>query len=320
MKTAIITGISGQDGHYLARLLLSKGYFVVGTSRKPNILFEGINDHDRSLTEIVEWNLVDQSALLDIIKKYKPAEIYNLAALSSGSMMFENPVQMMEINGLAVTKILDVIRRDSPQTKFCQASSSEVFGATPESPQNEDSICLPSNPYGATKLYADHLINIFRNKYGIYASTAILYNHESLIRPLDFVTRKITYTAAKIKLGLAKDLILGNLDTVRDWSFAGDAVHAMWLILQQKKSDRYIVSSGIPHSVRQFCEIAFSRLYLDYLQYVREDERFYRPAEPVARIGNPQKIKSIGWAAQYSFSDLVHLMVDHDLKDLASSL
>jgi len=320
MKTAIITGMSGQDSFYLARHLSHQGYRIIGTTRhKKNHEFNKDLLTSPQIS-VVEWNLIDQEPIEQIIQEHQPDEIYNFAALSSGATMFENPVLMMQINGLAVTKILDIIRQHSPGTKLCQASSSEIFGSTPFSPQNEASFCLPSSPYGASKLYADQMVRIYREKYGLYACSAILYNHESVKRPFNFVTRKITNTAAKIKLGLAEHLALGNLDSVRDWSFAGDVVRAMWLMLQQKVSSDYVVASGNANSVRHFCEVAFSYLDLDYRQYVSEDPRFYRPLEPVARIGNAQKIMGIGWSPQWTFTQLVHSMVDEDIKILSQTL
>jgi len=320
MKTAIITGLSGQDGFYLSRVLMAKDYQIVGTTHEPKKIIKKSDFNKAKQVQLVQWDLLDQEQLINLVKSYQPAEIYHLAALSSGSTMFENPVLMAQINGLSVIKILEAIRLHSPDTRFCQASSSEIFGSTSISPQAESTPPMPTNPYGASKLYGDNMIRIYREKYGIFACSAILYNHESPRRPLHFVTRKITNTAAKIKLGLATNLALGNLEAIRDWSFAGDAMSAMWFMVQQNTASDYVVSSGIRHTVRQFCEVAFSYLGLDYLQYVVEDPQFYRPLESVARVGDSQKLRKIGWSSQCSFTELVHSMVDEDMKILSMTL
>ena len=320
MKTAIITGVSGQDGFYLSRILTARGYQVIGTTRALNQKAGDIDTKSSGQVKLVQWDCQDQGELLKIIQLYKPAEIFHLAALSSGSAMFENPVLMAQINGLSVAIILEAIRLHSPDTRFCHASSSEIFGSTFMSPQDENTSPIPNNPYGASKLYGDNMVRIYREKHSIFACSAIFYNHESPRRPLHFVTRKITNTAAKIKLGLADSLALGNLEAIRDWSFAGDAMNAMWFMAQQNAASDYVVSSGIRHTVRQFCEIAFSYLGLDYLQYVTEDPQFYRPLELVARVGDSQKLRKIGWSSQCSFTELVHSMVDEDMKILSMTL
>ena len=247
----------------------------------------------------------------------EPTEIYNFAAYSSGSGMFEDPVGIGEINGLAVTRILEAIREVDINIRFCQASSREIFGEAIQSPQTERTPSNPRSPYGAAKLYADSMIRIYREHYKIFACSAILFNHESPRRGLGFVTRKITHEASRIKLGLAKELHLGNLNALRDWGFAGDTVNAMWLMLQQVHADDYIVATGETHSVREFCECAFGYLALDYRNYVYEDESVYRPVEAAMLVGNIDKTRTaLGWKPKVKFNELVHMMVDADMQAL----
>lgn len=312
---ALITGITGQDGLYLTEQLLAKDYQIIGIVRnikdkkKPAFLSSNNN------IQLVEWNMLEQDTILDILREYQPSEIYNFAAYSSGSGMFDSPVNIGEINGLAVTRILDAIREVNVKIKFCQASSREIFGEASESPQTESTKINPRSPYGAAKLYADTMIKIYREHYNMFACSAILYNHESPRRGLNFVTRKITNTAARIKLGLEKELLLGNLDAQRDWGFAGDTVNAMWLMLQQKHADDYIIATGEVHTVREFCEYAFSYLGLDYREHVREDINSYRPVEPIKLIGDANKArKRLGWNTKVKFEELIYLMVDADMQ------
>lgn len=319
MKNALITGITGQDGSYLTEYLLAKGYHVTGVVRdlakaKGN---EVLSQH--AGVKLDEWDMRDQGKFSEILRKRKPIEVYNFAAYTSGADMFEDSVDIGEVNGLAVTRILDSIREVNLKIRFCQASSREVFGEAVESPQTERTITNPRSPYGAAKLYADAMINIYRERYKMFACSAILYNHESPRRGLHFVTRKITNTAVRIKLGLEKELLLGNLDAQRDWGFAGDTVNAMWLMLQQDQAGDYIVATGETHTVRELCEHAFSYLDLDYREYVREDVNSYRPVEPAILVGDANKaISELGWNAQVTFKELICMMVDADMQLLKS--
>lgn len=318
MKSVLLTGITGQDGSYLAEFLLERGYRVVGSARnrsKANAsLPKGLLDR----VELVEWDMLDQQKMVDALSHYRPTEIYNFAAFSSGAGMYDDPVGIGEVNGLAVTRILEAIREVDTKIRFCQASSREIFGAAAESPQTESTPTNPRSPYGAAKLYADSMIRIYRQRYDLFACSAILFNHESSRRSLEFVTRKITHEAAKIKLGLAKELHLGNLDAQRDWGFAGDYVRAMWLMLQQEWADDYIVATGKAHSVRELCEFAFGHLGLDYRNYVREDATAYRPVEPALLVGCAAKANSkLSWKPEVEFRELVHMMVDADLRNLS---
>lgn len=314
MKTALVTGVSGQDGSYAAELLLERGYKVVGTVRSVAAARNGIHARVMEQIELVEWNLLDQEAFVQILSGFRPAEIYNFAAYSSGAGMYDDPVAISDINGLAVTRILEAIRSVDKKIRFCQASSSEMFGEIQESPQSEQTRFLPRSPYGAAKLYAHNMLHIYRQRYEIFACSAILFNHESPRRGPNFVTRKITSTAAKIKLGMASSLNLGNLDARRDWGFAGDYVRAMWMMLQDPVATDYVVATGQTRSVRDLCEVAFSMLDLDYVQFVREDPSLYRPGEPTQLVGHPEKLKTrLGWEPQVDFSELVKMMVKEDM-------
>ena len=317
MRTALVTGITGQDGLYLTELLLSKGYHVIGVVRNcedPKTLLPTARVEN---VELIVWNMLDQCQITEAIAKHRPAEIYNLAAYSSGAGMFNEAVDIGEVNGLAVARILDAIRSVDSSIRFCQASSSEMFGNALESPQTETTTFQPRTPYGAAKLYAHSMIQIYRQHYRLYACSAILFNHESPRRGLGFVTRKVTYEAAKIKLGLSNKLCLGNLDARRDWGFAGDYVHAMWLMLQHPHADDYIVATGKTFSVRELCEFAFSYLDLDYRDYVYEDSASYRPIESVQLVGNSTKIRNqLGWLPEMEFHELISMMVDADLRNL----
>ena len=301
----------------MAELLLAKGYRVIGLAkdmRKKPDFFLSSKMKD---VKLIEWDMKSQSKIENILSRYKPIEIYNYAAYSSGEWMFKSPVSIAEINGLAVTRILEAINKVDSQIRFCQASSSEMFGAFPsESPQSEKTPFCPRSPYGASKLYAHSMIGIYRRHYGLFACSAILFNHESPRRGPGFVTRKIIREAVKIKLGLADQLRMGNLDTRRDWGFAGDYVRAMWLMLQQPKADDYVVATGKTNSVRRLCEIAFNRLRLDYSNYIRQDISLWRPSEPVELVGNAIKArKKLGWFPKTDFRQLVNMMVDTELKN-----
>ena len=321
MKTAIVTGVSGQDGSYMAELLQQKGYRVIGLVRNTETAEQKLNDFSVKVAELIAWDMLHQEALETLLAEYKPDEVYNFAAYSSGSGMYDEPVNMGEINGLAVTRILEAIRKVNTKIKFCQASSSELFGEAEESPQSETTRFNPRSPYGAAKLYAHSMINIYRKKHGLFASSAILFNHESPRRGMGFVTRKITHEAAKIKLGLATELLLGNLDARRDWGFAGDYVFAMWKMLQHNRADDYVISSGQTHSVRELCETAFSHLGLDYRDYVRESRDAFRQAEKVELVGNSSRARNeLGWQPEVDFTTLITMMVDADLKQLRNNI
>lgn len=313
--TALITGIAGQDGSYLAEFMLHRGYRVVGLvrniSRASTLLPVGLQDR----VELVECDMLNQQSMAEILSHYQPSELYNFAAYSSGVGMYNDPVGIGEINGFAVARILEAIREVDSKIRFCQASSREIFGVASESPQTEHTVVNPRSPYGAAKLYADNMIRIYRQHYGLFACSAILFNHESPRRGLAFVTRKITRTAAKIKLGLASELKLGNLDARRDWGFAGEYVRAMWLMLQQPLPEDYVIASGEAHSVRDFCQVAFEHLGLDYLDYVQKDATAYRPEEPVELVGNSEKARTkLGWTPEVKFRELVGWMVDADIE------
>jgi len=321
MRTALITGVTGQDGSYLAEQLLERGYHVIGAVKKYSTahasLLNGLSDK----IEWVKWDMLDQQRMLNVLSQHRPTEIYNLAAFSSGAAMYHDPVAMGEINGLAVTRILEAIRKVDSSIRFCQASSREIFGEALESPQTESTPVNPRSPYGAAKLYADNMIRIYRNQYGLFACSAILFNHESPRRGLQFVTRKITHEAARIKLGLSHELKLGNLDAQRDWGFAGDYVRAMCLMLQQDQPDDYVVATGKAHSVREFCDLAFSHLGLAYKDYVAESLSEYRPVEPVLLVGGAGKaMRQLGWKPEVGFEELVNRMVDADMESLGKNI
>lgn len=320
MASALITGVSGQDGSYLAEQLIAQGYRVLGGVRDVPRARDSLPQNLRDVVELVAWDMGDLSALQKVIATTKPTEIYNFAAYASGAAMFDDPLGMADVNGVAVTRILEAIRAVDPRIKLCQASSREIFGEALESPQTELTPPNPRSPYGAAKLYADSMIRIYRRRYGMYACSAILFNHESPRRGVEFVTRKISREAARIKLGLAQELHLGNLETQRDWGFAGDYVHAMWLMMQRDEPEDYVVATGKSHSVRDFCEVAFAHLGLNYRDHVREDAASYRPSEPAPLVGSPAKARrDLGWEPKVSFRELVHMMVDADLRDLRLS-
>ncbi len=317
MKTALVTGVTGQDGSYMAELLLDKGYRVLGGVRDLARATECLSPGLRAGVQLVLWDMGSQDAMADVLRAARPCEIYNFAAFSSGTGMYDDPVGMAEVNGVAVARTLEAIRQVDLSIRFCQASSREVFGEALSSPQTETTPRHPRSPYGAAKAFADSLIQIYRTRYGMFATSAILFNHESPRRGLSFVTRKISHQAARIKLGLASELLLGNLEARRDWGFAGDYVYAMWLMLQQVKPDDYVISTGEAHSVRDFCECAFSHLGLDYRDHVREDSNSYRQAEPVLLVGRCEKARlELNWHPQMQFRDLVAGMVDADMKML----
>lgn len=316
-QKALITGLTGQDGSYLAELLLDKGYQVFGLVRRSSTSnLERINHLFDKIT-IVSGDLLDQCSLMDVITETQPDEIYNLASQSYVPLSWTQPALTAEYTAIGVSRLLEAIRRCKPDAKFYQASSSEVFGQPHESPQNERTAFRPRNPYGVAKAYAHWMTVNYRQQYNLYSCCGITYTHESPRRGTEFVFRKITRTTAMIKLGMAKELRLGNLDAKRDWCYAKDAVRAMWLMLQQEKPDDYIVASGEKHSVKELVECAFDCVGLSWEDYVTVDPAFYRPDEPVQLVGCIYKIKAeLGWKPQYSFKQLVELMLDQDLKDL----
>ncbi|HEX7134657.1 MAG TPA: GDP-mannose 4,6-dehydratase [Iamia sp.] len=320
-KRALITGITGQDGSHLAELLLSKGYEVIGMVRRSSTVnFERIA-HIQDQITFVPGDLLDEVSMISILQEHRPEEVFNLAAQSFVQTSFGQPVLTGEITGLGVTRLLDAVRIADPSIRFYQASSSEMFGKVVEVPQSEETPFYPRSPYGVAKLYGHWITVNYRESYDLHASSGILFNHEGPRRGLEFVTRKISHTAAKIKLGMTDELRLGNLDAQRDWGFAGDYVEAMWLMLQQDSPDDYVVSTGETHPVREFCELAFGHLDLDWEQYVKVDERFYRPAEVDLLIGTPEKAKRVlGWEPKTSFPELVTMMVDADMALLSGKL
>ncbi len=314
-KVALVTGITGQDGSYLAEHLLTLGYTVVGMIRRSSTVnFERIK-HIQDDVELVPGDLLDEVSMINIVQTYRPTEVYNLAAQSFVQTSWSQPVFTGEVTALGVTRMLDAIRTVDPSIRFYQASSSEMFGKVLEVPQSEETPFYPRSPYGVAKVYGHWITVNYRESYNMYACSGILFNHESPRRGREFVTRKITDAVARIKLGLAKELRLGNLDSQRDWGFAGDYVRAMYLMLQQDTPDDYVVAMGETHSVRRFCEIAFGHAGLNYEDYVVMDERFMRPAEVDLLIGDPTKAREkLGWQPETTFEQLVTSMVDADLK------
>ncbi len=315
---ALITGITGQDGSYLAELLLDQGYEVFGMVRRASTeSFERIN-HIKDKITLVQADLLDQLSIVSIIDEHRPHEIYNLAAQSFVPTSWVQPVLTGEFDALGVTKVLEAIRLVDKKIKFYQASSSEMFGRVLETPQKETTPFYPRSPYGVAKVYGHFITVNYRESFGIHASSGILFNHESPRRGLEFVTRKITDGAARIKCGLADKLALGNLDAKRDWGFAGDYVRAMWLMLQQDKPDNYVIASGETHSVEEFVRLAFESLNLDYKKHVVVDPRFVRPAEVDILLGDPSRAKQkLGWQPSITFRELVQMMVDTDMNRLS---
>jgi GDPmannose 4,6-dehydratase len=316
-KRALITGITGQDGSYLAELLLEKGYEVFGMVRRSSMeKFDRI-EHIKDKINIRQADLLDQYSLIKLIEEEQPDEVYNLAAMSFVPTSWNQPVLTAEFTAIGVTRILEAVRAVNPKIRFYQASSSEMFGKVKEIPQTETTPFHPRSPYGVAKVYGHWITVNYRESYDLYAVSGILFNHESPRRGMEFVTRKVTHHAAMIKLGLAKELRMGNLDAKRDWGYAGDYVRAMWMMLQQDQPDDYVVASGETHSVRELVEIAFSYVGLDYNDFVKIDPRFLRPAEVDLLIGDPGKAKKqLGWEPEVSFEQLVKMMVDSDLEML----
>jgi GDPmannose 4,6-dehydratase len=314
MPTALITGITGQDGSYLAELLLKKGYRVIGVARRSSTVNTQRIQNILDDITIVQGDLQDQGSLLSFLEEYQPTEVYNLAAQSFVPTSWNQPALTGDVTALGVTRLLEAIRFVNPKIRFYQASSSEMFGKVMEVPQTEDTPFYPRSPYGVAKVYGHWITVNYRESFNMFATSGILFNHESPRRGLEFVTRKITDAVAKIKLGKARELRLGNLEAQRDWGFAGDYVEAMWLMLQQEHPDNYVIGTGETHAVREFCEIAFARVDLDYKEFVVQDEKFYRPAEVELLISDPSKARvGLKWEPSVSFKELVTMMVDSDL-------
>ncbi len=317
-KRALITGITGQDGSYLAELLLEKGYEVFGLVRRSSTVnFERIG-HLQDKIELISGDLLDQKSLVSALQTARPQEVYNLGAQSFVPISWEQPMLTGEVTGLGVTRLLEAIRTCDETIRFYQASTSELFGKAQETPQNEQTAFYPRSPYGVSKLYAHWITINYRESYGLFACTGILFNHESPRRGREFVTRKITHGVARIKHGLDQELRLGNLDSRRDWGYAGDFVHAMWMMLQQDEPDDYVVATGTSRTIGEFCEVAFAHVGLDWRQYVVVDERFLRPAEVYTLLGDATKArKRLGWEPEVGFEEMVRQMVDWDLEQVA---
>ena len=316
-RTALITGITGQDGSYLAELLLEEGYRVVGMTRRTSTEVHERIEHLVDRVEIVSGDLLDQSSMTQLIAEVRPHEIYNLAAQSFVPTSWTQPVLTGEFTALGVTRVLEAIRHVDRSIRVYQASSSEMFGKVQETPQRETTSFYPRSPYGVAKVYGHWITVNYRESYGLFAVSGILFNHESERRGKEFVTRKISDGVARIKLGLADTLHLGNLEARRDWGFAGDYVRAMWLMLQHAEPDDYVIATGRTHTVRDFCRLAFAAVGLDYERYVVEDPRFVRPAEVDVLIGDPSKAKRLlGWTPTVTFEELVNRMVEADMARL----
>lgn len=314
-KRAFITGITGQDGSYLAEFLLKQGYDVYGMVRRTSTLnFERIR-HIQDQITLIPGDMLDQTSVTNALRDIRPQEVYNLAAQSFVQTSWVQPVFTGDVTALGVTRLLDAIRTVDPEIRFYQASSSEMFGKVQEVPQRETTPFYPRSPYGVAKVYGHWITVNYRESYNLHATSGILFNHESPRRGYEFVTRKVTYTAAKIKLGLVNELRIGNLDSQRDWGFAGDYVEAMWLMLQQDKPEDYVIATGTTHSVEKLLTVAFSALDLDWKKYTVQDERFMRPAEVDLLVGDPAKAgMQLGWEPRVSFEQLIQMMVEADLQ------
>jgi GDPmannose 4,6-dehydratase len=319
-RRALITGVTGQDGSYLAELLLDRGYEVFGVVRgSPTARYANL-ERVQDDVHLLQGDLLDQMTLLDAITRAEPDELYNLAATSFVPASWRQPVMTAQFTAVGVTSMLEAVRITNPSLRVYQASTSEIFGATTESPQHELTPFVPHNPYAVAKLYGHLMVSTYREHYGMHASSGILYNHESPRRPPEFVSRKVTRGAAAIKLGLATELRLGDLEARRDWSFAGDVAEAMWLMLQQPAGDDYVVCSGVSRTVRELVATAFAVLDLEPDEHVVVDPDLVRPPEPVSLVGDPSKAtEQLGWRPRTSFEELIRMMVEHDVEDLRSS-
>ncbi len=319
-KRALITGITGQDGSYLAEFLLGKGYEVYGLVRRTSTINFSRIEHIQDDLTLIPGDMLDQTSLQTALAQCQPQEIYNLAAQSFVQTSWGQPVFTGDVTALGVTRLLDAIRHVDPTIRFYQASSSEMFGKVREVPQRETTPFYPRSPYGVAKVYGHWITINYRESYNLHATSGILFNHESPRRGMEFVTRKVTHTAARIKLGMAKELRLGNLDSQRDWGFAGDYVEAMWLMLQQDAPDDYVVATGETHHVEELVQTAFDHVGLDWHDYVVQDPRFMRPAEVDLLVGDPSKAgEQLGWEPRVTFAELVRMMVESDLKLLRDS-
>jgi GDPmannose 4,6-dehydratase len=317
-KVALITGITGQDGSYLAEFLLSKGYRVCGMVRRASVENYERIAHIRSKIELFQGDLLDQYSLISVLKDVRPSEVYNLAAQSFVPTSWNQPVLTSEFTALGVTRMLESIRLVDPGIRFYQASSSEMYGRVRETPQSELTPFYPRSPYGVAKVYGHYITVNYRESYDLFAVSGILFNHESPRRGLEFVTRKVTDGVAKIKLGLANELRLGNLEARRDWGFAGDYVEAMWLMLQQSEADDYVIATGETHTVQRLVEVAFSHAGLNWERFVKQDPKFLRPAEVDLLIGDPSKAREkLGWTPRVSFEQMIQMMVDADIERLS---
>jgi len=315
--TALITGVTGQDGSYLAEFLLEKGYAVVGMVRRTSTINFSRIAHIQDRLTLVSGDMLDEPSLIAILREYRPSEVYNLAAQSFVPTSWKQPVFTGEVTALGVTRLLDAIRMVDPTIRFYQASSSEMFGKVRETPQKETTPFYPRSPYGVAKVYGHWITVNYRESYGLHATSGILFNHESPRRGLEFVPRKVTHGVARIKLGLDHELRLGNLDSRRDWGYAGDYVKAMWLMLQQDAADDFVIATGETHSIRELCEVAFGHVDLDWQEYVVQDERFMRPAEVDLLVGDASKAgRVLGWEPAVTFRGLIEIMVDADLETL----
>lgn len=313
MVRALITGITGQDGSYLAEFLLGKGYKVYGMVRRSSV--ENFNriEHIRDRLKFIQADLLDQLSIIDAVKESRPDEIYNLGAMSFVPTSWRQPVLTGEFTGLGVTRMLEAVRHMDKNIKFYQASSSEMFGKAKEVPQDENTPFYPRSPYGVAKVYGHYMTVNYRESYDLFACSGILFNHESPRRGLEFVTKKVTYNAAKIKLGLAKDLYMGNLDAKRDWGYAKDYIEAMWLMLKQDSPEDYVISTEEAHSVKEWVEVSFKCLDLDWTKYVKVDKKYIRPADVDLLVGDSSKAnKKLGWKKKVSFEQLVKIMVEYD--------
>jgi GDPmannose 4,6-dehydratase len=319
-RSALITGITGQDGSYLAELLLQKGYRVCGMVRRASTEnFQRI-EHLRDRILLLQGDLLDQTSIASVLDQVRPDEVYNLAAMSFVPTSWQKPVLTAEFTAVGVTRVLDALRQTCPRARFYQASSSEMFGKVRETPQSEETPFHPRSPYGVAKVYGHYITVNYRESYGLHGCSGILFNHESPRRGLEFVTRKITHAVSRIKLGLASELRLGNLQAKRDWGFAGDYVRAIWLMLQQPEAEDYVIGSGETHSVEEFVSIAFDHVGLDWRRHVVVDPQFYRPAEVDLLLANPEKARQrLGWKPEVSFPQLVSMMVDSDLAALSKT-
>ncbi|MDE2776972.1 MAG: GDP-mannose 4,6-dehydratase [Chloroflexota bacterium] len=319
-KKALITGVTGQDGSYLAEFLLAKGYDVYGMVRRTStVRYERIQ-HIQNRLHLVQGDMGDLSSLITAIGTVEPDEVYNLAAQSFVPTSWNQPVFTGDITGLGVTRMLEAVRAVNPAIRFYQASSSEMFGKVREVPQKETTPFYPRSPYGVAKVYGHWITVNYRESYDLFTCSGILFNHESPRRGMEFVTRKVTYHAAKIKLELANEIRIGNLDSKRDWGFAGDYARAMWLMLQQDKPDDYVIATGHTHSVERLLEVAFAHVGLNWRDYAVQDQRFMRPAEVDLLVGDPSKAKqALGWAPEVSFEELIGMMVEADLKKLSDN-